>query len=105
MSAAALAAIFSKAQTHKRAHGKLCAALLAARRQALQQYHHHQQQQEQGSFFGAFARCVHRLLVVKQRAPAVERCIDFVVLFANACAREQAVLLKAAASPPPVRSA
>ena len=80
----ALAQVFDKAQTHKRAHSKLCSALLKVRRATL----------SQGSvcFFEAFVTNVHRLLVVKTREPSVERCVEFVIAFANACAREQAIL-------------
>ena len=66
---AALSQVFSKAQTHKRAHGKLCSALLTVRRQTLAA-------RPAVCFFDAFVQCVHRLLVVKAREPAVERCVE-----------------------------
>ena len=70
---AALSQVFSKAQTHKRAHGKLCSALLTVRRQTLAA-------RPAVCFFDAFVQCVHRLLVVKAREPAVELCVEVRVL-------------------------
>ena len=67
---------FSLAQMGSKAHAKLVMKLLKVRRDS---------HMAGENFFSQFVVPVHRLLVVKQRAPAVERCVEFVWKFATAC--------------------
>ena len=80
---AALAAIFDKAQADKRMHSKLVSALLKVRASCLN---------AGGRFFEHFVEPIHRLLLIKNREPSVERCVEFIVLFSNSCARSQSIV-------------
>jgi len=69
---------FQLAQTRSKVHATLVMKLLKVRRDC-------HVSEEEDTFLAQFLECVHRLLVVKQRAPAVERCVEFVWKFATSC--------------------
>ena len=99
---AAVATIFDAAQSGARGHQKLTHKLLKVRREAHKAAAAAAADDDAADegrgadadadvFFPEFVVPVHRLLLVKTREPAVERCVEFTVAFANACAREQAM--------------
>ncbi len=93
---AAVATVFDAAQAGTRGHQKLTHKLLKVRREARKAARGGQEDGDDDAFFPEFVVPVHRLLLVKTREPAVERCVEFTVAFANACAREQATEFQAA---------
>ena len=69
---------FQLSQKGSKVHAKLVMKLLKVRRDC-----HLSEQPD--SFFEQFVQNVHQILVIKKRAPCVERCVEFVWKFATSC--------------------